>query len=29
VLLRLMGRWAWWLPRWAHRLLPEVRFGHA
>ena len=29
VLLRLMGRWAWWLPRWAHHLLPEVRFGHA
>jgi len=29
VLLRLMGRWAWYLPRWAHRLLPDVRFGHA
>jgi RND superfamily putative drug exporter len=29
VLLRLMGRWAWWLPRWAHRMLPDVRFGHA
>jgi RND superfamily putative drug exporter len=29
VLLRLMGRWAWWLPRWAHRVLPAVRFGHA
>jgi putative drug exporter of the RND superfamily len=29
VLLRLMGRWAWYLPRWAHNLLPDVRFGHA
>src|SRR4051794_25021903 len=29
VALRLMGRWAWWLPRWAHRVLPEVTFGHA
>jgi putative drug exporter of the RND superfamily len=29
VLLRLMGRWAWYLPRWAHRMLPDVRFGHA
>lgn len=29
VLLRLMGRWAWWLPRWARRVLPDVRFGHA
>jgi RND superfamily putative drug exporter len=29
VLLRILGRWAWWLPRWAHRVLPEVRFGHA
>ena len=29
VLLRLMGRWAWYLPRWAHRMLPAVRFGHA
>ena len=29
VLLRLMGRWAWYLPRWAHRTLPDVRFGHA
>jgi uncharacterized membrane protein YdfJ with MMPL/SSD domain len=24
-----MGRWAWYLPRWADRLLPNVRFGHA
>ncbi len=29
VLLRLLGRWAWYLPSWAHRVLPEVRFGHA
>ena len=29
VLLRLMGRWAWYLPRWAHRVLPDVTFGHA
>lgn len=28
VLLRLLGRWAWWLPRPLARLLPEVRFGH-
>jgi RND superfamily putative drug exporter len=29
VLLRALGRWAWYLPRWAHRMLPAVRFGHA
>jgi putative drug exporter of the RND superfamily len=29
VLLRLLGRWAWYLPGWAHRVLPDVRFGHA
>ena len=29
VLLRLMGRWAWWLPRPLDRILPDVRFGHA
>ncbi len=29
VLLRLMGRRAWYLPRWARRILPDVRFGHA
>jgi putative drug exporter of the RND superfamily len=29
VLLRLLGAWAWYLPRWAHRVLPDVRFGHA
>ncbi|MCO5316525.1 MAG: MMPL family transporter [Solirubrobacterales bacterium] len=28
VLLRLAGRWAWWLPSWADRVLPRVRFGH-
>ena len=28
VLLRLTGKWAWYLPRWAHRLLPDVTFGH-
>ena len=28
VLLRLMGKWAWYLPKWAHRVLPDVRFGH-
>ncbi len=29
VLLRLMGARAWYLPRWARRILPDVRFGHA
>ncbi|WP_320668638.1 MMPL family transporter [Patulibacter defluvii] len=29
VLLRLTGRWAWWLPAPLDRLLPDVRFGHA
>ncbi len=29
VLLRLMGRWAWWLPKPLDRILPNVRFGHA
>jgi RND superfamily putative drug exporter len=28
VLLRLLGRWAWYLPEWADRALPDVRFGH-
>ena len=28
VALRLLGRWAWWLPRPLDRLLPEVSFGH-
>jgi RND superfamily putative drug exporter len=29
VLLRLLGRWAWYLPHWGRRLLPHVTFGHA
>jgi RND superfamily putative drug exporter len=29
VLLRLMGRHAWYLPRWARKVLPAVTFGHA
>jgi RND superfamily putative drug exporter len=29
VMLRLLGRWAWWLPKPLDRLLPDVRFGHA
>jgi RND superfamily putative drug exporter len=29
VALRLLGRWAWWLPRWAGRVLPDVTFGHS
>jgi uncharacterized membrane protein YdfJ with MMPL/SSD domain len=29
VLLRLMGKWAWYLPRWAQRVLPEISLGHA
>ena len=29
VLLRLMGRRAWYLPGWARRVLPDVRFGHS
>jgi putative drug exporter of the RND superfamily len=29
VLLRLLGRWAWWLPAPLSRILPAVRFGHA
>ncbi len=28
VLLRLVGRAAWWTPRWIDRSLPHVRFGH-
>jgi RND superfamily putative drug exporter len=28
VALRLLGRWAWWLPRPLDRVLPDVRFGH-
>jgi RND superfamily putative drug exporter len=29
VLLRLLGKWAWWLPERLGRILPNVRFGHA
>jgi RND superfamily putative drug exporter len=29
VLLRLMGARAWYLPRWARSVLPDVRFGHS
>ncbi len=29
VLLRLMGRSAWYLPAWARRVLPAVTFGHS
>jgi RND superfamily putative drug exporter len=29
VLLRLLGKWAWWLPKPLHQILPDVRFGHA
>ena len=29
VLLRLLGKWAWYLPGPLDRLLPDVRFGHA
>jgi RND superfamily putative drug exporter len=29
VLLRVMGRWAWYLPHWAQRMFPAVTFGHA
>jgi len=28
-LLPVFGRWAWALPRWLDRLLPDIRFGHA
>jgi RND superfamily putative drug exporter len=29
VALRLLGKWAWWLPKPLARILPDVRFGHA
>jgi RND superfamily putative drug exporter len=29
VLLRVLGSYAWALPRWLDRLLPDVRFGHS
>jgi RND superfamily putative drug exporter len=28
VALRLVGKWAWWQPRWLDLILPDVRFGH-
>ncbi len=28
-LLRVFGRYAWALPRWLDRILPDIRFGHA
>ena len=29
VLLRVLGKWAWYLPKPLDRVLPDVRFGHA
>jgi RND superfamily putative drug exporter len=29
VMLRLLGRRAWYAPRWVGRMLPNVRFGHS
>src|SRR5207247_10032403 len=28
-LLRVFGRWAWALPGWLDRILPDVHFGHS
>ena len=28
VLMRLVGKWAWWLPSWADRVLPRISFAH-
>ncbi len=28
VLMRLVGKWAWWLPSWADRILPKISFAH-
>ena len=28
VLMRLVGKWAWWLPAWANRILPRISFAH-
>jgi putative drug exporter of the RND superfamily len=28
VLIRLTGKWAWWLPARADRILPNIKFGH-
>ncbi len=29
VILRLLGKWAWWLPAPLRKILPDIRFGHA
>ncbi len=29
VLLRILGKWAWWAPKPLLKVLPDVRFGHA
>ncbi|MEO8686662.1 MAG: hypothetical protein ABI611_00405 [Solirubrobacteraceae bacterium] len=29
VMLSLLGKWAWWLPKPLDRVLPAVRLGHA
>ena len=29
VILRILGPWAWWLPKPLARILPDVRFGHS
>ena len=29
LMLRLLGKWAWYLPKPLDKLLPNVRFGHA
>ena len=26
--LHLVGRKAWWLPRWVDKVLPDIRFAH-
>ena len=28
VILRLLGKWAWWMPSPLRKILPDVRFGH-
>lgn len=28
VALRLVGKWAWWQPKWLDLILPDVTFGH-
>ncbi len=29
VILRLLGKWAWWLPAPLRKILPDIRFGHS